>query len=138
MRRNKGRKHEAEHHTSTVKGTICNAGIDFVDVLSKEGRVTTILVDKIDTIHWVDPNCNPCDGVCCIECDHCEHSSCDDYNCSCYQYFHNQPMETICLDGHHIPKCDHIQFRRHRGVFPHLSFELFRHIGCEAEIHVSR
>lgn len=44
----------------TVKGIICNAGTDFVDIKQANNTVVTLMVEKIRLIKWTDPCCNPC------------------------------------------------------------------------------
>lgn len=43
-----------------IVGTLCNAGTDFIDIRKANGRVVTILRDRVDKIEWLDKKCNPC------------------------------------------------------------------------------
>ena len=43
----------------SVRGKTHDIGIDFVDVLTKNGLVLTVLKDKIDHIRWSLKDCNP-------------------------------------------------------------------------------
>jgi len=45
-----------------VKGTVCSAGADFVDIRQKNKTIVTLLRHEIKQIHWKDDCCRPCDS----------------------------------------------------------------------------
>lgn len=49
---------ECAGKTSRIVGVLCNTGTDFIDIRKANGRVVTVLRDKIDKIEWLDKNCN--------------------------------------------------------------------------------
>jgi hypothetical protein len=70
-----------------IEGKICNSGTDYVDILQKNDKVTTILLNRVCRILWKDPNCNPCNKCGCekkskffFDCD-CENHFVNDCNC---------------------------------------------------------
>lgn len=55
----KYKDHEVEIETTTCKdnkvsGKIYKVGIDFIELLKDNGRIVTILKDKISQIHWLN------------------------------------------------------------------------------------
>ncbi|KKI92656.1 hypothetical protein WQ54_08580 [Bacillus sp. SA1-12] len=42
-----------------VEGTICHVGLNFVDLVHKDGRIITVLTDRISKVEWLDKNCQP-------------------------------------------------------------------------------
>lgn len=51
---------ECAGQRETVKGVICNVGTDFVDLMRSSKTVVTVLTERICSITWDDPRCNPC------------------------------------------------------------------------------
>jgi len=59
---NEGAEEErANQNRNVVRGVICNAGTNFVDIRLKSHKVVTILTTNIRKIKWIDKHCNPCD-----------------------------------------------------------------------------
>ena len=50
---------ECADQRETVKGVIYNVGTDFVDLLRSNKTVVTVLTERICSISWDDPHCNP-------------------------------------------------------------------------------
>ena len=61
---------------SRKRGKTHQLGIDFVDLKERNGRIVTVLRDKIDHINWLDKNCK-CDKCLDRHCDCHKHHDCD-------------------------------------------------------------
>lgn len=48
---------ECGEKKSLVRGTVCNVGTDFLDIRKKDGKVMTILRDRISRMKWLDRDC---------------------------------------------------------------------------------
>lgn len=50
---------ECAGQRKTIEGVIYNVGTDFVDVMLNNNTVVTVLTERISSITWDDPHCNP-------------------------------------------------------------------------------
>lgn len=60
----------------SIEGTICQVGLNFVDLLQDNNSVITILTDKITDISWDDPECQKINTGCIGDHSKCEQSEC--------------------------------------------------------------
>lgn len=161
VKRIKRKKTSLECHHTFIRGKICDAGIDFVDILKDDCTVITILRDSIRKIKWLD-DCHPFDHHNPIsrnqnrrcryhhllgvdppsDASHskgCHHHCCSDHgrghDCCCDDHGDgHHSCDFTCLQDFAIPVCDHRTQLRMAGLTGGLSFQFLRNRGCEVII----
>jgi hypothetical protein len=132
--------------TKMVKGILCNAGSDFIDVLQKDDTVITVMRNHVRNIKWPDPDCNPCD---CgrkhdCRCDQCcsDDHHCVGFDCRCdlcmnqHRLGHNCACEGLAPHTC-IPVCHGRVSLRLAGLTDRLTFNLQANKGCPVIIECS-
>ncbi|PLT34074.1 hypothetical protein [Bacillus sp. V5-8f] len=133
-----------------INGVICHAGIGFVNILKDDQTVVTIMTERINSITWEDPGCQP--GGDCHKMDsrHINHfqnidgqkfshaHACHDL-CPCCGRQHNdcRHPDFIYIRDQVIPFCDDRIQLRLAGLTDSVNFELLSHKGCRVFLDVS-
>lgn len=129
------------HRVYEQEGIIYRIGIDYVDLLQDDKKISRVLTKWITNIKWVDPHCrNKCLDNLDFEkaCKHNKHkhdrhcSNCNKkhQNCNC----HNKKDQ---IKDPVIPYCDGRIHLRLAGLTNNLPYELFRHKGCRVVLELS-
>ncbi len=118
-----------------VEGILCNVGTDYVDVKLENQTVVTVLRNHIRKIKWPDRKCNPCCNEHSFKCGHscnCGHS------CGYSHHFSHGGNSHHGTSGHTvIPACHKRVSLRLAGLTNHLTYNLFKQIGCKVIIECS-
>ena len=95
---------------SKKRGKTKQLGIDFVDMKEKNGKVVTVLRDKVQYFNWSDKSC---------KCNRCRDRHCDCHkhrNCDCHKYDNDDWCKHRDCDCH---KHDNDDWCKHRDCDCH-------------------